>query len=108
MIDALKEYTDARERLSEYFDAPIWHNLIINLEDEWTDYGSEHSEIGFDYQTPDEDSEWDSGEFMDSFEIYGTSRWLSKDKKYTLFVGNDGCGNRDCYILNNEKRLTGV
>jgi len=95
MEDALQQYIDSRKKLSDYFEADIWHNVIINIEDKWTDYGQQHGEIAWDF-----DSEW-----MYSFETYGTSKWISKDEKYTLFVGDDGCGNRDCYIFLNELKV---
>ena len=108
MSEFLQNYLNARKELAEYFDdAPIWHNVIINIEDHWTDFGEKHRSVAWDYQR-DEDSERDSGEFEYGMEVYGTSRWLSKDGKYTLFVGDDGCGNRDCYIFLNENLISDV
>ena len=100
-MDLLKKYMDARENLAEYFDAPIWYNLCIHIDDKWSDYGSEHSSVGWEYQ----ESADGEGDFMYGMEVYGTSRWESKDGKYTLFVGDDGCGNRDCYIFANENKI---
>jgi hypothetical protein len=87
MEDVLKKYQDARSALSEYFDAEIWHNLIILDEQEWTDYGGQYDSVGWEKI---EDNDWT--DFNYGFEIYGTSRWLSKDGKYTLFVGDDAYG----------------
>jgi hypothetical protein len=107
MEDLLKKYEDARKALGEYFDAPIYHNLITNFQDQWTDYGVQHDSVAWEYQE-DESSEWDDGEFMYSFEVQGVSRWQSKDGKYTLFIGRDCCGNTDCYIFLNELKMEGV
>lgn len=108
MEDLLKKYVDAREALSEYFGVPIWHNLELHLEDEWTDYGSQHDSVAWCFQRPDNPIDEDDGEFTYSLEVRGTSRWQSKDDKYTMFVGRDGCGNTDCYVFLNELKLEGV
>ena len=87
--DILKNYSEARGAIGEFFDdAPMWYDLIDHTDEVWTDYGEEHDSIGFDLE---------DDEFQYSFEVYGTSRW--EKEGYVLFVGNDGCGNRDLYLF---------
>ena len=103
-MDLIEEFHEARKKLSHYFEAPVWHGVCINTEDSWTDYGQQHDSVGWYIQEDDDGCK----EAMYSMEVYGTSRWESSDGKYTLFVGNDGCGNRDCYIFKNSLRVEDV
>jgi len=95
MQDLLESYVSARQALSEYFDNDsLWYNVVIYDKDTWTENGS--GDVYWELLDDDSD-DWNY-----SIEIYGTSRWESKDGKYTMFVGNDGCGNRDCYVFLNS------
>ena len=102
MLYLFQSYRDARNAIAEYFnDAPIWHNVIFNLEDQWTDHNSLHDSISWELlDDPDDLDCWNYG-----VEIYGTSRWESNDGKYTLVIGDDGCGNRDCYVFDNALKV---
>jgi hypothetical protein len=101
-LDLLRNYTKAVEALGEYFDTGIYYNVIVLDDEEWTDYGSQHDSVGWELLKDEDD---DLTDFNYGFEVYGTSRWESKDGKYTLFVGDDGCGNRDCYVFLNSLKI---
>lgn len=101
MINALKSYEKARIAVANMFGhCDLWHNLVDGTDEPWCDYGSMHNEVGYGC---DELSHGFEAEY--SFEVYGTSRWISKCGEYTLFVGNDGCGNRDMYLLKNSNKV---
>lgn len=101
MVNALKDYEKARIAVANMFGhCDLWHNLVDGTDEPWCDYGSMHNEVGYGGEV--EDGELNA-EY--SFEVYGTSRWVSKCGEYTLFVGNDGCGNRDMYLLKNCNKV---
>lgn len=101
MVNVIKAYDEAREGLAKMFGLDdMWHNVITAVDQPWCDYNELHNEVGYGCE---ELSFGFEPEY--SFEVYGTSRWESECGKYTLFVGDDGCGNRDMYLFDNANKV---
>lgn len=99
-------YNGSKDKISSYFNnAPIHHNIIFNIEVEWTDFDNLHNSVSWEIAEKDSTSSWDFDEWGYGIEIYGKSRWESIDGKYTLFVGDNGCGDRDCYVFKNSLKV---
>ena len=94
-------YSSFKEIIGEFFDCDcVWYNIILMLEEKWTDYGAGHDEIGWE---PLIDEEGVMDGFNYSCDIYGTSRWEKDD--FVMVVGGDGCGNRDIYIFRKSNKV---
>ena len=89
------QYTNFRKLVGEFFECDaVWYNVILHLDEKWTDYNEQHDSIGFDLQ---------EDEFMYSFDVVGTSRWEKGD--FVMFCGNDCCGNRDLYVFKLSNKM---
>ena len=88
--DTIKQYREAKKEIGKYFNTDIWYNIIFYLDETWA--GDEH---GFLWGLQDD-------EFMYGAEVYGTCMWEKGD--YVLYVGDDGCGNRDMYLFSKDKK----
>lgn len=101
--EALKQYQNFRSFLGDYFDCgELWYNLIDHTDCIWGEWPNS----GFGWSEPDDNDPLpgdDDFEFMYGAELYGTSRW--EKNGYVLFVGDDGCGNRDMYLFDNNKKV---
>jgi hypothetical protein len=87
--DAINQYESARKAIGDFFEIDIYNDVQILLDCRWYDYDEQHDSVSFD-----------QNEERYGFEVYGTSRW-EKDG-YVLFVGDDGCGNRDHYLFKKD------
>lgn len=97
-MNKIKKYVKAREELGEYFRTDILYNIIIYDEETWTNF-YDNSEVKWDLQ---------GDEFIYSIDVYRCMNWASKDDKYTMFVGDNGCGDRDFYVFKNSLRIENV
>lgn len=101
MVNHIESYEKARKGLAEMFGLDdLWRNVIVADNEPWCDYGQLHNEVGYGCE---ELSYGFEPEY--SFEVYGTSRWVSNCGEYTLFVGDDGCGKRDMYLFKNCNKV---
>lgn len=87
-------YSNARDALGDYFGTSIDYDVFDCTTDEWNDYGDKFGSVGYGGDGFDPDY---------AFEVYGTSRWEARG--YTMFVGDDGCGNRNIYIFDNDNKV---
>lgn len=98
-IDIAKEidnYLNSRTAIADFFETPIWEGIIFCLDEKWVEQGGT---IRYDLGNEEEDYD----DFIYSFDIYRVSRW--ERGGYVLFIGNDGCGNRDMYLFKSENKV---
>jgi hypothetical protein len=89
--EAFEQYQNAEDFIANFFGGETYYGIEFHLDNKWYDWGSE---VGW----------FDDGEDIYSFEIYGSMRW--ERDGYVMFVGDDGCGNRGCYIFSLEHKCT--
>jgi len=88
--EAFSQYKLAKGKIAEFFDCDcVWYNINDLTDDCWNETGGHNGSVRWG-----EDAEYGSEYSMD---VYGTCRW-EKDG-FVLFVGDDGCGNRDMYLF---------
>lgn len=97
MVNAIESYEKARKGLAQMFGLDdLWYNVISCDTVPWCDYGDTYGSVGYGCE---EMSYGFDAEY--SFDVYGTSRWVSKCDEYTLFVGENGSGECHMYLLKN-------
>ena len=107
MSNLLQSSKAIEKQIAEQFGLDeLWYNLIdctdeLFQPDVCTDTFEQFNESHLDGITEVTYGYKNAQDYRDgncfSFEIYGRSSWLSKDRQYMLFVGDQG--DRDMYIF---------
>lgn len=102
VLSLLEQHATVERQIAEMFGLDyLWHNLVDCTDENWIQ-GGIHDDVTYGFE---DNQSYEDGECY-SFEIYGTSHWVSKCEKYSLFVGDDGSGGRDMYIFSSDKEWT--
>jgi len=98
MIEEIyKQYEEAKKKIFEAFSLDRSLCYDIQLENnQWTIEGDNLSFLSFSLRD----------ERLVGYKLYGISIYKSKDDKYTLISGEDGCGGTECVILINSLEIT--
>lgn len=94
MKELIQSYDKIRTEIATNFGLDsLWYNLIIYVDCPWDGSSRE-----FSWSEDGEDGSYSS------CDVYGTSEWVSKCGNYTLYVGDNGCGDRDMYLFSNANK----
>lgn len=93
MKELIESYSKFRTEIANNFGLDsLWYNLVICVDFPW-----DGNSRDFRWSESDEDS-------YSYCDVYGTSEWVSKCGNYTLYVGDNGCGDLDMYLFSNANR----